>query len=669
MRLLFFIFMLSVSILPLLAEEPEIDGYYTQDGVLKKNGHLGPSDIAVSPNGKFLFVLESDAWQVRKTRPDGQEKPIVLPLDFRPERMKLYASGTKLVVIGGGVRGKLVLIDAITMKILSMNALGHSPSDVSVFADENSQTAYVSNRFEGTISVIDLLAGKEITRWKAGREPIALQIGPKGKKLLIANHLPEGTSLDPFVGCNARIIDTETGTAKIVHLRGGTINARDAIISPDGKFGFITAQVGHFEQIPTNVDGGWMNENIISIVDMEKEEYKDSLFLDDFAFGAANPWGMAISTDSRFLAVAMAGSCEIIYVNLSTLMKFLSTEPYFKVLGQATGYHDRLDENDLPMRLRVPFGLKGIRHLAFDGHRIYANAYFEDTIVSCGPEISLPVTYMPGYIDPKVHEIPKRLEAPFDVKGNEPLRFEQLKPLRLMKGVDFDRKLARLGPSPVMDIVRKGEMIFHDASRCYEKWQSCISCHPDGRSDTLNWDLINDGMNNPKNTKSMLLSHETPPAMVTGVRADAETAVRSGVKSILFATVIEEDALAMDEYLKSLRAVPSPYLVNGELSESAKRGKRIFNSSRSGCADCHPKPLFTDLTLHDVGTRNLVDHHSKFDTPTLVEIWRTAPYLHDGRYKTIKELIVDGKHYNNHGQLDKLSEQEIDDLVEYVLSL
>ncbi len=40
---------------------------------------------------------------------------------------------------------------------------------------------------------------------------------------------------------------------------------------------------------------------------------------------------------------------------------------------------------------------------------------------------------------------------------------------------------------------RKGEFYFHDAGICYQGWQSCASCHPgEGRSDALNWDLLND---------------------------------------------------------------------------------------------------------------------------------------------------------------------------------
>jgi cytochrome c peroxidase len=212
-------------------------------------------------------------------------------------------------------------------------------------------------------------------------------------------------------------------------------------------------------------------------------------------------------------------------------------------------------------------------------------------------------------------------------------------------------------------------MIFHDASICFEHWHSCASCHPDGRMDGLNWDLLNDGTSNLKNTKSLLLAHKTPPAMSTGTRASAGAAVRAGIKHILFGRQSEQDAAAIDTYLKALKPVPSPFLVNGQLSKSATLGKKLFFSAEIGCSKCHPSPLYTDLRRYDVGTKSPWDARRLFDTPTLVEVWRTAPYLHDGRYTTITELIVKGKHGVGHGNIDGLNEQQIKDLVEFVLSL
>jgi cytochrome c peroxidase len=226
-----------------------------------------------------------------------------------------------------------------------------------------------------------------------------------------------------------------------------------------------------------------------------------------------------------------------------------------------------------------------------------------------------------------------------------------------------------LGPKPVMDPARLGEFYFHDAGLCFQGWQSCASCHPgDGRVDALNWDLLNDGLGNPKNNKSLLLAHRTPPAMSMGIRDTAETAVRAGLRHILFTVQPDAVPAAMDEYLKTLQPVPSPRLVDGQLSPAALRGKEVF--AQAGCAACHPAPLFTDLQPYDVGTRGPLDRPTdRFDTPTLVELWRTAPYLHDGSAATLHEVLTTRNAGDQHGKTSQLTPQQLHDLTEYLLSL
>jgi cytochrome c peroxidase len=124
----------------------------------------------------------------------------------------------------------------------------------------------------------------------------------------------------------------------------------------------------------------------------------------------------------------------------------------------------------------------------------------------------------------------------------------------------------------------------------------------------------------------------------------------------------------MDEYLKSLQPVPSPYLVNGELSGAAKRGKKVF--SKAGCGECHPPGLHTDSRPYEVGTRTGYDKPTdKFFTPKLIEVWRTAPYLHDGSAGTVRDVVTTRNRDDQHGKTSNLTQQEVDDLCEYMNSL
>ena len=106
--------------------------------------------------------------------------------------------------------------------------------------------------------------------------------------------------------------------------------------------------------------------------------------------------------------------------------------------------------------------------------------------------------------------------------------------------------------------------------------------------------------------------------MATGVRDKAETAVRAGIRHIQFAIRPENDAVAIDEFLKTMSPVPSPYLVKGKKTASAKRGEKLFFSNKTNCYVCHPKPLFTDMKMYDVNT------HAEKDYTTIEKGKRVA---------------------------------------------
>jgi cytochrome c peroxidase len=226
-----------------------------------------------------------------------------------------------------------------------------------------------------------------------------------------------------------------------------------------------------------------------------------------------------------------------------------------------------------------------------------------------------------------------------------------------------------LGKQKKMDLVREGEMAFNDATLCYQHWQSCASCHPDVRSDGTNWDLMNDGIGNPKQSRSLIYSHRTSPVMITGARASAEIAVTKGFTHIQYHQVTQEHVDAVNAYLKSLEPVPSPYLKqDGRLTDSALRGKKVFEG-KAACARCHVPPYYGDKKKYTLGLGSDNDREREFVTPILIEVWRTAPYMYDGRAVSIQEVITSDNKNNKHGNTKSLTPQEVDDLACYVNSL
>ena len=96
----------------------------------------------------------------------------------------------------------------------------------------------------------------------------------------------------------------------------------------------------------------------------------------------------------------------------------------------------------------------------------------------------------------------------------------------------------------------------------------------------------------------------------------------------------------------------------------------MFQSEKTRCSECPSSPLFTYLGRYAVGTRGKYDQaEDQFDTPTLVELWRTAPYLHDGSAATVPDVLTVRNPRDEHGGTSHLTAKEIEELTEYVLSL
>ena len=112
---------------------------------------------------------------------------------------------------------------------------------------------------------------------------------------------------------------------------------------------------------------------------------------------------------------------------------------------------------------------------------------------------------------------------------------------------ELEARSVKLGAEPPATAERRGETLFHDAQHCFQKVAELqqLPSH-DARADGLNWDLLKDGVGNPKNTKSMLAAHRTPRHHLDRARPHAEASVRAGYRSIQFAGRPEEEAAAVD---------------------------------------------------------------------------------------------------------------------------
>ena len=401
------------------------------------------------------------------------------------------------------------------------------------------------------------------------------------------------------------MIDLVTGErVKDIQLYNGSNALRGITLSPDGKYVFVTHNLGRF-QVPTSqLQQGWMNTSAMSVIDTKTQSFSGSVLLDEPERGAAGVWGVQCTPEH--LIISHSGTHEL---SLIDYPKFLAAyESYTNKMALAYDLRFLYE-----MRTRYPLQGNSPRDFIISNNQVIIPTFFSD----------------------KVH---------------------------CFNLADKTQQEYSLVPNRVETNELKGEKYFNDATYCFQQWQSCNGCHPgDARTDGMNWDLMNDGIGNSKNCKSMLYSHATPPSMISGIRALAEVAVRKGFAFIQFVEMPEEYSICVDAYLKALRPVTSPYLIDGKLSEKALQGEKVFE--KHNCSSCHSGPLFTDMKTYRIGEN--VEFEKGWDTPTLIEVWRTAPYLFNGRAATLREVFETHKH----GIDKKISKKDIDKLVEYVNSL
>ncbi|MFK8030116.1 MAG: PA14 domain-containing protein [Gammaproteobacteria bacterium] len=239
-----------------------------------------------------------------------------------------------------------------------------------------------------------------------------------------------------------------------------------------------------------------------------------------------------------------------------------------------------------------------------------------------------------------------------------------------------------------------GKQFFYDAQDdrlAHDNYMSCASCHNDGGQDGRTWDFtsLGEGLRNTTELNGRaarghgfvhwsanfdeLQDFEGQIrtfAAGSGLMSDADFFAgtrneplgdpKAGVSSDL-------DALAA--YLNSLNEFAQSPNRNqdGSLTAAAVAGKAVFETN--ACATCHSGTRFTnsqdETTLMDIGTitaasgDRLGEPLTGIDVPTLRDVWKTGPYLHDGSALTLADAVT--AHQTN-----TVTGSDLDNLVAYL---
>ena len=247
--------------------------------------------------------------------------------------------------------------------------------------------------------------------------------------------------------------------------------------------------------------------------------------------------------------------------------------------------------------------------------------------------------------------------------------------------------------SKKIDDVTLGKELFFDKILSSDKSISCASCHiPQfAFADTLEFSKGVNGKLAKRNTPSVMnvASREalfwdgranTLEAQVVGPIenpnemnlpfAQAVKRIQNSIKyqklfKQVYHTLPDSQTIvtSIAAYERSLETsdTPNDRWLNDEpngLSEQQIRGRELFKSDRTKCFDCHFTPDFTSDEFKNIGLFNgqelndsgrytitkKIEDIGKFKIPGLRNVAITAPYMHDGRFKTLREVI---DYYNN----------------------
>jgi YVTN family beta-propeller protein len=576
--------------------------------------------LDVSLDGKLLLAANRDNGTVTVVDTATRKVLREIKVGEKPEGVSWIGKGPRAVVTLYEDNA-LVFFDALTGAISKRLPVSAEP--YGIVTDPEGRTGWVTHEYPGTISTVDL-AKETVTREaKVGSHLRGIALSPDGTRVYVSEFYTG--VLRAFDVAGQKVVDSWKGHS--------TDNlSRHVLLHPKRP----KAYLAHVRSMVAVNHGAGSIFPQLSICDLKPGEGKRrvSFGMDTFngIYVTTNPWEAAMSSDGKRFYLIYAGTDD---VNVCRVID----DDYKEIEG--LGLPRQIGRN--PRAVRV------------------------------SPDNKLVYVYNAMDFAVSVHQA------------------------ETMQLVD---KITVCAPPMTPEWVR-GKILFNSARppMTSRRWIACSSCHPDGHHDArvwqqpeglrkttalfgvahthpLHWSADRDEVQDFEYTiRSQLMQSYTglapgPLKRKVGFEKIELTEKMSGRSKDL-------DALAI--YNNSFEFPLSPHiLAPGKLRPEAARGKEIFFRKDVNCASCHSGPYYTDSSLekpfklHDVGTGN--DDPSEkmgpaYDTPTLLGIYRTAPYLHNGKAKTLPDVLSTYNKGDKHGKTSHLKKADIDDLVAFLQAL
>ena len=605
--------------------------YTKRDGFISRlinEDYYSPFNIAVSKDGHLMYVVAQDANQLLVVDIEKNKVLNKINVGEHPHSVIINEAGS-LAYVSNQWSDNVYVIDLSTSSVVDTLKTGNGPSGLSLSA--NGKFLYAVNTFGSDVSIINLATKKEIKRLDTGKDPTGIALSPNGKTLYITSRRANASAYgEPLVSDMTIVNDSTKKVIKYLGIESAHI-MENVAFTPSGDLAMMTL-IRPKNLIPSvQVEGGWMITHGIGIIEQKKGGRVIQLLLDEPNFYYSDPFDIVITPDGKKAFVSSSGVDFISVIDIDSIRNLIakSSPEMLKRYANNLGISSKF------IIKRIPTGHnpKGLE-LSPDGKQLYVAEMLDDRILVINTEN-----------------------------------------LEVINSID-------LGGPKKISVARQGRRLFNNASHTFQNQYSCYTCHPDTHEDGLDYNFAAVGRN-VVNTMSLREIADTPPFKWVGTNQSIYK--QDGMRFSKFLTRTEQfnynDLDALVAYIKTGIKFPPNlmYNPNGKLTQSELRGEALFERSvdnfgdsipeNNRCVTCHPPPLYTNLKLANVSTQGVNDDSKLYDTPHLINIYASAPYLHDGRAKTLEEIwTVYGKD-DKHGHVNDMSKMQLNDLVDYLKSI
>lgn len=591
--------------------------------------HDAPAGLAVSPDGKRVYIALDDRDEVVEADVVSLRVLRRAKVVGRPFGLILDGAGTNLfVTCRNGDR--LALLDARSLREMASVPVGMGPVSVAYCPTGAGDRLVVANSISDDISVLSVSPLQELARPMAGREPFAVAVAPGEMRVFVVNRMVGLASGKDIPASEVTEIDPVSGrTVRRELLESAHLS--EAICGVPSRSWMLTPLVKVRNLVPiVQVANGWVMSTGLAIIDV-KSGAVTQVPLDESNDYFADPSGVAVAPSGKRAFVASGGGDVVTVVDLERLAAWL--ENAATRTRQEAIYDLALSPEYVVARIPTKRNPRQVT-LSPDGSRLFIAERLQDSILVVDARSLVPQ----GRIS--------------------------------------------LGDGGLNDPIRRGERVFTTSAYTFQHQFSCRSCHPDGHVDGLSYDFDGAGIGDSLlDNRSLLGVAGTEPFKWNGKNPSLEVQCGPRFAKVLMRTepFPRKELLDLTTFIKSLPPQRVSQNRNEKLTPAQERGKAIFFAATTTtgkeiprerrCSTCHRPPLYTVRLPFDVGTKGEFDTIEAFDTPHLLGVAHTAPYLHDGRAKSLEEIWTIYSTNDSHGVTSYMNKSQLNDLVEFLKTL